>query len=282
MFTLIARNQYGQQLELTHNDAYSIKSIDGLDPPEAVINTTHNAGLDGSVYNSAYMSDRVITITLAIEGPAEENRINLYKYFKSKFPVRIYYKNETRNVYIDGYTRVVAISFFDIKQVAQITIFCPQPNFNEVMADVQDMSNIENLFEFPFSIEAAGIPFSEIIANMEKSIRNDGDLETGVQISIMATGTVVNPKVFNMKTGDSMILDMTLAAGDMIRIDTRTGSKAVTLTSDGVTTSVVGKLRYGSDWFSLQPGDNIFTIAADSGAEYMKAVFTVIGQFEGV
>ena len=85
MFTLIARNQYGQQLELTHNDAYSIKSIDGLDPPEAVINTTHNAGLDGSVYNSAYMSDRVITITLAIEGPAEENRINLYKYFKSKF-----------------------------------------------------------------------------------------------------------------------------------------------------------------------------------------------------
>ena len=282
MFTLIARNQYGQELELTHNPAYSIKSVDGLDPPEAVINTTHNAGADGSVYNSSYMSDRVITITLAINGPAEDNRINLYKYFKSKFPVRIFYRNATRDVYIDGFTRVVAISFFEKKQIAQITVFCPQPNFNEVVADVQDMSSIEDLFEFPFAIEEAGIPFSEVIADTEKEIRNDGDLETGVQISIRATGTVVNPKVFNMDNGDSMILDMTLAAGDVINIDTRTGSKAVTLTSGGTTTSVVGKLRYGSDWFSLQPGDNIFTISADSGSEYMMAVFTVIGQFEGV
>lgn len=40
MFTLIAENKYGQQLELTHNDAYVITNIDGLDPPDAVINTT--------------------------------------------------------------------------------------------------------------------------------------------------------------------------------------------------------------------------------------------------
>lgn len=282
MFTLIARNHYGQQLELTHNEAYSIKSIDGLDPPEAVINTTHNAGFDGSVFNSAFMSDRVITITLAINGPAEVNRINLYKYFKSKFPVRLFYKNDTRNVYIDGYTRTVAIQFFEIKQIAQIIVYCPNPNFNEITPDIQQMSNIESLFEFPFAIEEAGIPFSEITANTEQSITNDGDLETGVQIKISATGTVVNPKVYNTGTGDSIIIDHTMSAGDVINIDTRPGSKAVTLTSNGVTTSIVGKLRYGSDWFILQPGDNIFTISADSGEVYMLAVFTVIGQFEGV
>ena len=84
MFTLIAENKYGEQLELTHSEAYVITNIDGIDPPEAVINSTRNAGADGSVFNSAYVDNRVITITLAINAPAELNRINLYKYFKSK------------------------------------------------------------------------------------------------------------------------------------------------------------------------------------------------------
>ena len=103
MYTLIAENQYGQQVELTHNDAYSIKSVLGLDPPDGIINTTRNAGMDGSVYNSSYMDNRTITITLAINYPAEINRINLYKYFKIKFPVTLRYKNGSRDVWIQGF-----------------------------------------------------------------------------------------------------------------------------------------------------------------------------------
>ena len=53
MFTLIAENKYGQQLELTHNSAYEVIEIDGLDPPDAIINTTRNANADGSVFNSS-------------------------------------------------------------------------------------------------------------------------------------------------------------------------------------------------------------------------------------
>ena len=29
MYTLIAQNKYGQQMELTHNEAYVIESIEG-------------------------------------------------------------------------------------------------------------------------------------------------------------------------------------------------------------------------------------------------------------
>ena len=77
MYTLIAQNKYGEQLELTRNEAYVIESIEGLDPPDAVINTTRNANTDGSVFNSSYVDNRQITITMAINGPAEANRINL-------------------------------------------------------------------------------------------------------------------------------------------------------------------------------------------------------------
>ena len=156
MFTLIAQNKYGQQLELTNNKAYVITSIDGIDPPDAVINTTRNASADGSVFNSSYVDDRTITITLSINGPAEENRINLYKYFKAKYPVRLYYKNDTRDVYIDGYVKNINIDFFNKKQVAQINVFCPEPFFNGTEETVTDFSSVQPMFEFPFEV-----PYSE-------------------------------------------------------------------------------------------------------------------------
>jgi predicted phage tail component-like protein len=153
VYTLIAQNKYGQELELTHNEAYVIESIEGLDPPDAVINTTRNANADGSVFNSSYVDNRQITITLAINGPAEVNRINLYRYFKAKHPVTLYYKNDTRDVYITGFVQNIQIELFNKKQIAQIIILCPEPFFNAVENTITDFSSIESLFEFPFSIE---------------------------------------------------------------------------------------------------------------------------------
>ena len=79
MYSLSVENTYGDILELTNNPAYCITNVDGIDPPDATINTARNAGADGSVFNSAYMNNRTITITMAINGPAEANRIELYR-----------------------------------------------------------------------------------------------------------------------------------------------------------------------------------------------------------
>ena len=177
MYTLIAENPYGEQMELTHNPRYSIVSVLGLNPPDAQINTTKNAGFDGSTYNSSYATERTITITLAINSPAEENRIALYKYFKTKSPVKLYYQNATRDVYIQGYVQSEAIAFFEKKQTAQITIVCPEPYLIGVEDNLQVFAGVVNLFEFPFSIPAAGIPFSNIVSRQEQNIYNYGDVE---------------------------------------------------------------------------------------------------------
>ena len=282
MFTLIVQNPYGEQLELTHNPAYSISSIDGIDPPEATINTTRNANYDGSVYNSSYMNERQITITLAINKPAEANRINLYRYFKTKSSVRIFFKNGSRDVYIDGYVKTIQIGFFDKKQTVQIVIECPRPHFNGADLDVQEFSSIYPLFEFPFAIEEEGIPFSEIILAQEKSIINHGDLETGVTINIHAMGPVDTPKIYNVETGERMIINMEMQAGDDIDINTIQGEKAIKFTRGGVATNIIGHLDYSSSWLQMLPGDNVMTIDAESGAEYLLVTFTMSDQYEGV
>ena len=282
MYTLIAENQYGQLLELTHNNNYSIKSVIGLDPPDAIINTTKNGLQDGTQYNSSSMDNRTITITLAINYPAELNRINLYRFFKSKSRVVLRYKNSTRNVYITGYTQAMQVAFFDKKQTAQITVLCPEAHFNGAEAELIELSSVVSWFEFPFSIPEEGIEMSEIIAGIKKSIVNDGDLSTGTLIRIHAIGEVVNPQIYCEDTNAYMQVYTTLSAGDTLEIDTRVGHKRVVKTSNGVQTNLIGSLRAGSTWFVLVPGDNIFQTYADENPEYMITTFEIIYQYEGV
>ena len=282
MYTLIAENKYGEQLEITNNPRYVITDIDGLYPPEGVINTTQVANMDGSVFNSSHINDRVITITMAINGPAEANRLFLYRYFKTKYSVRFYYKNGVRDVYIDGYVSKFSVEYFEKKQTAQIEISCPMTLFRAVKESVTEFANIENMFVFPFAIEVAGIPFSEIALGEQKTIINGGDVETGVIIKLNALGTVLNPKIYNVDTSDRMTLSVEMQAGDEITINTRKKEKSITLLRDGVQTNIVGKLDAGSTWFNLIPGDNIFTYEADEFPEHLQCIFIINNQFEGV
>ena len=188
MYTLKVKNKYGQMLELTNNAAYVITSIDGLNPPRANINTTINADSDGSVFNSAYLTDRQIIITMAINSPAELNRINLYRYFKNKMPITLYYSNSSRNVYINGYVKDFNVEFFNQKQIAQITIDCLNPYFLEVEQSKNKISGIIDKFEFPFSVEKNEnlIPFpylnsTRTINGINWEVQNDG--------TIIANGT---------------------------------------------------------------------------------------------
>lgn len=282
MYTLIAENKYGEQLEITNNPRYVITDIDGLYPPEGVINTTQVANMDGSVFNSSRINDRVITITMAINGPAEANRLLLYRYFKTKYPVRLYYENGVRDVYIDGYVSKFSVEYFEKKQTAQIEISCPMTLFRAVKESVTEFANIENMFVFPFAIEAAGIPFSEIALGEQKTIINGGDVETGVVIHLNALGTVLNPKIYNADTGDRMTLSIEMRAGDEITINTRKKEKSITLLRDGVQTNIVGKLDAGSTWFNLIPGDNVFIYEVDEFPEHLQCIFIINNQFEGV
>ena len=219
---------------------------------------------------------------MAINGPAEANRLLLYRYFKTKYPVRFYYKNGVRDVYIDGYVSKFSVEYFEKKQTAQIEISCPMTLFRAVKESVTEFANIENMFVFPFAIEVAGIPFSEIALGEQKTIINGGDVETGVIIKLNALGTVLNPKIYNVDTSDRMTLSVEMQAGDEITINTRKKEKSITLLRDGVQTNIVGKLDAGSTWFNLIPGDNIFTYEADEFPEHLQCIFIINNQFEGV
>ena len=283
MFSLIAENQYGEQLELTNNPAYSVINIDGLNPPDAIINVLQRAGHDGSVFNSAFVDNRQIIIDIAVNGPACGNRNELFRFFRTARRTRLIYHNDLHDVYIDGWVQNAPVQYFGQKQLFQATLICPDP-FWHGLVEVEGTTNgTESLFEFPFSIEVgAPIPFSEYDSSGGAFIWNPGSVESGIIATITATGAVTNPTVYHAQTDAFIKVTTSLQSGDILIIDTKTDEKAIKRTRSGSTTNLIAYMAVGSSWINAIPGENNFILKADSGSANMEAEIRFTTNIEGV
>lgn len=283
MYTLTVKNNRGDKLELTKSLDYTVYRVEGLTPPQATVNSSVNVTNDGSNINSVRLERRNIVIYMTINGDIEANRIKLYKYFPTKKTVTLYFKNDTRDVYIEGTVELIECDLFNKKQVAQISLICPKPYFKAVDDIVTYFSDVNPMFEFPFSIPEAGIEFSAIMTGeVRKSIINTGDTETGLIISLFAIGEVVNPVIHNVLTRGQIRLNMTLKESDTVVINTNIGEKSITLIRDGISSNALGYMERNSNWFTLEAGDNVFTYGADSGQGNLQITFSTTPLYGGV
>lgn len=282
MFELTVKNDKGEVLNLSNNNDYTVYKISGLNPPKATVNSSVNATSDGSSINSVRLENRNIVIYTTINGDIEANRIKLYKYFPPKKTITLYFKNNTRNVMIEGTVELIECDLFAKRQIAQISIICPKPYFKGVDYLVSAFADISSLFSFPFSIDQAGIELSTITNNVRKSIVNSGYVETGVVIELFAIGTVVNPKLYRVGDGKHMGFKFTMQASDKIVINTNVGEKSITLIRNGISSNALGNMTPDSDWFVLEAGDNVFTYDANSGTSNLQITFTTSILYGGV
>lgn len=282
MYSLIVENEKGEQMELTNNRNYDVLEVAGTNPPVAAINTVNVAGLDGSRFNSSRVEQRNIVIALNIHHPIEANRLALYNLFRVKRWVKLYYQNSHRNVYIEGYVESFENNPWTQLQQPQISIICPKPFWLSAADTVVSFSNSQALFEFPFSIPAAGIEFSrrEQIAMTSVDV---GEIETGGIIQFYATtNQILNPKFYNRTTQQFFGLDFDMYQGDLITVNTQQGQKSVTLLREGVTTNILADRTAGSTWLTFIPGENELSFDADEGAANLQVSLTLTQKFEGV
>ena len=282
MFTLKVENKNGEILTLRQNENYAVTKIDGLNPPSATINFSEIAGVDGGLFNSARVEMRNIVLTIKPLGEVEKNRLNLYKYFQIKRWCKIYYSNGSLDVKTEGYVETIETDLFSMSEEMQISIMCPKPYFESLNEIYSDISRIIANFEFPFAIDKDGIEFAYIEQDKFATVVNSGDIETGLIIEITARGTVVNPILYNTRTGGRFGINITLEKYDRIVINTNSGEKEIYLISSDVKTNIINKITPGVEWFVLSPGENTFSYSADSGAELMSIVFKHSTKYGGV
>ena len=284
MFELILENANGDQLTFSQNSPFTVTEIQGLNPPEATINTSEVALIDGAKFNSSKLNMRTINVAFAIEYSAAANRIEVFKVLKSKQYVKLYYNGQYRQVYIEGYIQSIDISYFEIKQIVTCTILCPSPYFKEAQAIINELENIIDSFHFPFSsTEAPQLVFGYYSNDLGVTVENDGDVDCGMLITLYARSEISNPKIFNYITRDFIGVNFTMQAADQITIDTRQGQKTATLLRGGVETNIFNSIMKNSTWLQLSAYGDTFVFEVESGtAADLSVTFTHYNMYEGV
>ena len=70
--------------------------------------------------------------------------------------------------------------------------------------------------------------------------------------------------------------------GDVITVTTKTGSKTVTLTRNGVDSNILNRLVSGSTWLTLKEGTNIFRVEAVRGVKKLRVTLMHRNSYLGV
>ena len=294
IYSIVVTNYLGDRikLELGKPDisGFLIKSITGLGPAKANVNTTEVSTNDGSLFNSARLSQRNIVLDMVfintVYGESiEDLRQKSYKYFPLKKSVELTIETDNRYVKTTGYVESNEPNIFSSQEGTQISIICPDPYFYSAGEDGNNVTNfytIDPMFEFPFSNESLDEPllvFGEIQIKTEGVITYYGDSEIGVMIYIHAIGPATNINIYNTETREVMrintdkISSLTgkgIVASDDIVINTAKGEKSITLIREGVSYNILNCLDKNTDWFTLAKVDNIFAFPADSGVTNLQ------------
>jgi hypothetical protein len=303
-FTVI--NYLGDSIKLElgrpEKSGFLIKSVLGLGPSKANINTTEVSTNDGSLFNSARLNQRNIVFDfIFVDSVNRENiedvRQKSYKYFPLKKNLDLLIETDNRIVKTTGYVESNEPNIFSSQEGSQISIICPDPHFYSAGPDGNNTTvfyGVESVFEFPFSNESLTDPlivFGNIQNKTENVITYKGDSEIGITIQIHAIGGAGSITLYNTGTRESMRIDTVklealtgsgIVAGDDIIIKTQKGDKSITLIRGGKTTNILNCLDKRSDWFSLAKGDNIFAFTAESGTTNLQLWINNKVIYEGV
>lgn len=126
-----------------------------------------------------------------------------------------------------------------------------------------------NAFEFPLVIPEEGMEFGYRQESLFGTIDNTGQEETGMLIRFIATGTVINPSLIKVNSGDYFKLNHTLENGDIVEISTFRGNKFIFLIKGNERTNIFHKRAPLCKFIQLDVGDNLVRYDAEEGLEHL-------------
>ena len=298
----------------------AITSITGIGPGKATINTTELATTDGSIYNSAKMPERNITIELTylFYSTIEEARHIGYEFFPLKKKITLEFETELKTVKIEGYVESNDPNIFSKEVKSNISIICPDPYFYAIHDQVTYFSSVIAEFEFPFSNEGIDltntpipsqdiypssdlypgnyqfmpdIEFGQIVFDRIQNVIYEGNADTGIYIRIHALSQADDIKIYDITSRGEIDIDTDIVEsltggyitrGDDIEICTIKGQKKATITRNGITYNILNAINRDADWFQLTYGDNAFAYDFEGDAAALQ--FEIFNRvlFEGI
>lgn len=281
---LIYRNGDGANVTLRQMKPLFLTKLDGVGRIRQTINTFQAPAQDGAFYISSTLDMRNITIEGSILSSSVDEafgyRQQLLKIFTPKLRGTLIYRG--RQI-----ACIVEESGFSQSSVARapaffISLLCPSPFFESLNDIRAELASWQENFAFPLEIKPPGIEFGIRQPSQIITIDNAGDVSCGCEIVFKALGSVSDPELLNVDTGEYMKINTALIAGQEIHVYTHFAGKRVVSVIGTTTTNAFHLIDVGSTFLQLAAGCNTLRYDAGSNIDLLEVSIFYREQYLGV
>lgn len=256
---------------------YWLEETEGLGELDCDVESEKATGQDGELYQGATANVRNVTIKATVIPPDGKTHAEIRQEFFAFFVPR-----ETGTLYLyDGATerkieyKVESCEFEmdGIFRAVELSLLCHDPTFKATQDESYPMAEVTGMIEWPVELAPefeVGIKDSTLMA----TIVNDSSVSRGLTITFRASGEVVNPGMVEVSRQESLRINTTMHAGDVIVLTTAPGNKRLKLYRETEETNINNLWDFGGTWLQVEPGKNVFRYTADSGTDVLEVVLS--------
>jgi hypothetical protein len=245
---------------LRQRGPFWLTRIDGTGNLSNIVNTFKAPDQDGAFFIGSTLDTREITIEGTILASTPESAL-LYR----KELLRLFTPKQSGTLVVNGMrigcvVRDITLVVSTKQRIPNfhISLMCPSPYF-EALHDLRvELAQWQPLFQFPLEIpQGAGIEMGARQPSQILQVINAGDVATGMEVIFSALGTVQNPELLNLDTGEFIRINTTMQSGQEIHVFTGFAQKRVTSMMNGVMTNAFSLLDVNSTFIQLSTGTNL-------------------------
>lgn len=236
----------------TFTAPYVVRKIDGLDPPPVTV-FVGDSLYEGGYDQGSRPSNREIVIMLGLQpnyGIGEtpsDLRDALYSLLTPKLNYLVTFAllDDNDNVVATTAGRIKAFdaALFEKDGVIQITLPCLSPYFTK---DLYEHPSPGTMLKNPITID------------------NTGNAPTGFDLTLTLTAAMSSFSLTNGNASEKILITYSFTIADEIHINTRAGSRTLTVKRAGVTSSLLPYLSTDSSYIQLHGGSNTLTPSSSS------------------
>lgn len=286
---LIYTNERGESVEFSHASTYHTNDVSGLNDIRNAIYSFNSMGQDGDTYLGNRIESREIEIVGNINTRGKDsvilNRRRLSHALNPQLNATLTYQYGDFVRVIDCKVDNAPVFHKDsIFQGFTVQLLCLDPFWREPSESRDDIASWIGAFEFEIEIPIeTGIEFGYREPSLIVNVYNAGDVKTGMRVDFRAIGTVTDPKILNVDSGEYIKFNnLTLLAGDVLTVSTYYGNKRITLTRNGLKEDAFRYLDVDSTYIQLALGDNLFRYEAEENAEGLEVSIYHNNKYLGV
>lgn len=161
-------------------------------------------------------------------------------------------------------------------QKGVINLICPNPYWKDPLVVSRALRAYQGGLTLPYTL-----PFELAVTGDSTILVNGGDAETPVKIDIQ--GPVTNPKITNNTTGKFILMNMSVAADEILHIDTTQRAIRAEIYRDGYAVrKVLGRRDSTSTFWQLEPGENEIQFIADAGGNDAAVAISWQNRYVGI